>query len=853
MADLDREKSIFADAIERAPNQRSAFVRHACDGDHELESRILRLLAAHERTSESLLGGRFTTAEQPDAEGEQIGPYRILERIGHGGMGIVYLAEQILPVRRRVAIKVIKLGMDTKEVIARFDAERQALALMNHTNIARILDAGATEDGRPYFVMEYVPGIPIVDYCDAKRLAIPERLRLLAQVCHAIQHAHQKGVIHRDLKPSNILITEEHEHVVPKVIDFGVAKAVNRRLSELTLHTEVGRMIGTPEYMSPEQAGTSTLDIDTRSDVYSLGVLMYELLVGARPFELRDRSVFDIQQEIREKEPTPPSSHVRASGQLAADIARMRDTSTIALHRQLRGELDWITLRALSKDRRRRYQTALALAEDIERHLGHMPVEAGPPSVTYRMSKFTRRHAAAIGAATTMLLFAAILLTVYTVGLARERDRANREATRASEQARTAEQVTDFLVGLFEVVDPSEARGHSISAREVLDRGADRVTQELAEQPEVQARLLDAIGRVYLNLGLYRDAQRLLEEAVAVRRRTLGSDRSDVALSLNLLGESVYATGDYEAAESLLRRALALRRETLGEDDPRVGESLNNVGAVLWAQGDHVGAEPYYRDALALRRRLLGEENAEVAQSLNNLAVLLHSAGDYSEAESLYRETLAIRERVLGIDHPHTINSMNNLGAVLRAEGRLDESEDFLTRALALRRTVLGETHPEVAESLEELAMTYQALHRYDEAESLLDESYALRLESLGHDHPLVARSRANAARLAHARGDHEPAAAMYVDAIELLEASLDPDHWRVARTRSDYASCLTTLSRYAEAEQILLASLGALRVRLGDKHHHTATAARRLNELYVAWDRPTDAAKYSQWPPDRP
>ncbi|MHC5114449.1 MAG: tetratricopeptide repeat protein [Planctomycetota bacterium] len=842
----DREKTIFAKALDRPPHERVDFLRRACAGDQQLEDRIRRLLAAHEQDVD-LTGEVAATSNSDIDELRQIGPYRVLQRIGEGGMGVVFLAEQTRPIRRRVALKIIKLGMDTEEVMARFDAERQALALMNHPHIARILDAGATDRGRPYFVMEYVPGIPIVEYCDHRRLDTVERLRLFVQVCHAIQHAHQKGVIHRDLKPSNILVTEDDGRALPKVIDFGVAKATSRPLGMATVHTELGRMIGTPEYMSPEQAVRTPMDVDTRSDVYSLGVVLYELLSGDRPFELSNKTLDEIQREIREVEPGPPSTRATRPGERAAVAARQRGTNPTALARQLRGELDWITLMALHKAPPRRYQTPLALADDIERHVRHEPVRASPPSTTYRLAKFARRHALAVGAASIVMTIVIVLVTFYTVRLANEHERASRAAERALREARTAEQVTEFLVGLFRVADPGESRGSSITARELLDMGAQRITEELDGQPVVQARLLNTIGRVYLNLGLYQDAERLLEEALDLVEHAPGHDQVDVAESLNLVGEAHYARGDYEAAERLLRRALQLRRDLLGEDDPVLGQSLNNVGAVLWAQGDHAAAEPFYREALALRRRLLGEESRGAAESMNNLAVLLHSAGDHAEAEKLYRRTLAIRKRVLGDDHPLTINSMNNLGSLLRTRGDLVASEEFLRDALELRRQVLAEDHPEIAESLEELAMTLQAQSRYDEAEPLLRRALALRAKQLRADHPLVARSLRGLAVLLGKQGDCEAAAPLFREAIDTYLESLDPDHWHVCRARSEYSACLTELGRYDEAEPLLLSALAGLRAGLGDDHEVTRATTARLVDLYERWGKPDEAAKYTE------
>ncbi|MCK4759222.1 MAG: serine/threonine protein kinase, partial [Candidatus Aminicenantes bacterium] len=402
-----------------------------------------------------------------------------------------------------------------------FESERQALALMNHSNIAKVYDAGATEQGRPYFAMEYVKGIPINEYCDTHKLSTPERLELFIQVCEGIQHAHQKGIIHRDIKVSNVLVTIQDDKPVPKIIDFGVAKATAQRLTERTVFTEIGQLIGTPEYMSPEQAEMTGLDIDTRSDVYSLGVLLYELLVGVLPFEsdeLRSGGFDEIRRKVREDEPPKPSTRLTTPGFDTKNATRNRRTDLPSLTRQLKGELDWITMKAMAKDRTQRYASVSELAADIMRYLRHEPVVAGPPSAMYRMKKYVRRHRTAVAAAALVVVAMVIGITGTSIGLVKS----TKAEKRTREEAQTAQQVSDFLVELFRISDPSEAKGNAITAREILDRGAERIEAELSEQPLIQARLMDTMGIVYRNLGLYDAASSLLEQALNKRRQTLG-------------------------------------------------------------------------------------------------------------------------------------------------------------------------------------------------------------------------------------------------------------------------------------------------------------------------------------------
>ena len=507
--------------------------------------------------------GVTRAAEAAAVASRSFGPYRVLHIIGEGGMGEVWLAEQTTPIRRQVALKVIKAGMDTVQVVARFEAERQALALMDHPAIATVYDGGTTPEGRPYFVMEHVKGEPITVYCDRHKLAMRERLELFAQVCDGVQHAHQKGVIHRDLKPSNVLVAVQDDRPVPKIIDFGVAKATALQLTDRTLYTELGAMIGTLEYMSPEQAEMGGLDIDTRTDVYALGVILYELLSGTLPFEskeLRLAGFAEIQRTIRDKEPPRPSTRITRLGDASTAAATNRNTEPRRLASVLRGDLDWVTMRALEKDWTRRYQTVNALAAEVRRYLNHEPVVAGPPSAVYRAKKFVRRHRFGVAAAATLV----VLLAAFAVTMALQARRIALERDRANREAETARQVSSFLVGLFEVAKPSEAAANSVTAREILDKGAARIQADLREQPAVQATLMSTMGAAYHSLGSYKNARTLKDQALTLQRQVYGPGSPEAAGGLVSLAETMSSQAEYKEAEQRAREAVALLRVNPG-------------------------------------------------------------------------------------------------------------------------------------------------------------------------------------------------------------------------------------------------------------------------------------------------
>jgi eukaryotic-like serine/threonine-protein kinase len=668
--------------------------------------------------------------------GSDVGPYRLLEKLGEGGMGEVWLAEQREPVRRQVALKLIKPGLDTAQVVARFQAERQALALMNHPGIAKVFDAGATEQGRPYFAMEFVRGEPITAYCDRQRLTTQERLELFIQVCEAIQHAHQKGIIHRDLKPSNILVTLQDDRPVPKIIDFGVAKAMSQPLVEQTLYTSLTGFVGTPEYMSPEQAEMGGADIDTRTDVYALGVVLYELLTGSLPFDrqlFREKGIDDIRRTIREVEPRRPSTRVTHADRASAEAATRRRTEPARLAGLLRGDLDWITMRALEKDRTRRYDTVVGLAADVRRHLRSEPVSAGPPSGLYRARKFAGRHRfGVIGAAVSLILLVAFAATmaVQAQRIARERDRANREAE-------VARQVSEFLIGLFTVADPSEARGNSITAREVLDRGAARITNEVNADPGTRVRLLTTMGSVYTSLGLYGAATPLLEQAVETSRGALERDNADALTAMSKLGNLYWQQGHYSRAESLYAQLVEDRQRTLGAIDPDTLGAQFGLASSWLRQGRYAEAEQLLRATLEAQRSSLGPEHPDTLASLNNLLTIFFFQGRYADALPLAVDGLEAFRRVQGDEHPRTLNAMNNLASVYLKLEQFDRAEPLFVGALAKKRRVLGEMHPETCNGRLTLAYLYSMQGRHAEAEPLLLLAHEGYVASFGRSHEM--------------------------------------------------------------------------------------------------------------------
>jgi len=662
--------------------------------------------------------------------------YRLIEELGSGGMGIVYKAEQIKPVKRGVALKIIKLGMDTSQVVARFETERQALAVMDHPNIAKVFDGGATETGRPYFVMELVRGIPITEYCDKHKLTIRERLELFIQVCQAVQHAHQKGVIHRDLKPSNVLVLVQEDKPIPKIIDFGIAKAIEHRLTERTLFTEQGQLIGTPEYMSPEQAEMSGLDVDTRSDIYSLGIMLYELLVGVLPFEARDlrsRGIDRIQKLIRETDPPKASSRLSGLNDSRTSIAEHRKTDPMSLCRELKGDLDWIIMKAMEKDRTRRYESANGLTVDIQRYLNNEPILARPPSTGYRLRKFFRRHKMGVVAAVLVSIALLVGVAGLTIGL-KEAVKAKDEAL---QQAAKVEAINEFLNSMLSSPDPSQD-GRNVKVVDILDNAREKIGESFKGKPEIEASVRHTLGETYDAIGVYEKSVAELEKALDIEKRILGLDHSDTLNTMNSLAAVFIRLGKYAEAESILRETVSRRRQVLGAEHQQTLVSMHNLGVVYYYQGKFNEAESTGRETLEIRRRVLGEVHPDTIFSLENLAIALSGQDKGEEAIKVYSEAKEKAIRIFGSEHPNTLRIMHNLAIELNHVKRYEESETLFLETLEKQKKVFGPDHPDTIITMANLADLLNNVARFHEAEALSREALQKEKKIFGIDHPLT-------------------------------------------------------------------------------------------------------------------
>ncbi len=859
-----RAREIFLEVCDLAGEPRAQQLAALCGTDTALRALVEAMLLedpGEHGTFVPLVNEASATdlaAAILEAPGTAIGPYRIIRQLGEGGFGTVFLAQQDAPIKREVALKVIKLGMDTRQVVARFEAERQALAMMDHPGIAKVHDAGATPNGRPYFVMELCSGLPITDYCDQQRLPLRARLSLFVQVCQAVQHAHQKGLIHRDIKPSNVLVSTVDGQPVAKIIDFGIAKATQARLTEKSVFTEQRQLIGTPEYMSPEQAEGS-LDIDTRSDVYSLGVLLYSLLTGSTPFEshaLRSAAYAEIQRIIREVEPPRPSTRLSQATTTIDAIAANRSTEPRRLAPSIRGELDWIVMKALEKPRGRRYSSAAEFASDIERYLRDEPVQARPSSAMYRASKFARRNKVVVAAACAVALsllsgLAATTAMYFKANRARLNEQSQRRI--AETKSATTRAINDFLTqDILVAANPWEGEGRHVTVAEVLERAGSKVRTRFEGQPQVEASVQSTLGESFRSLGLFKEAQPHYDRSLELQRKLLTDDSSageteaDLAEALRMQAANMQANGQFNEAEPICRDALARQTRLFGAKSVQVADTLevladiqnwqshfdeaaksldqvihireplaasgkpmdgvalaratSTLGSSLNALGKFPEAKELKLKALEMFKKAVGEKSPYVAQALSDLGSLCFEVEKYDESEQYFTQSLPMLTELLGPEHSAVLVNRRSLANTLSFLGKNDQAEPMLREVIATSERVLGEAHPDTMACVNSLATLMLRNKRHPEAEPLLRSLYDRSVKAFGPQHAETLKYSSNFAWCLLKTGKEDLAEKQFRMAVEGFEATLGRTHPYSIDTKDSLAQCLSKREKWIEA-----------------------------------------------------
>ncbi|MBL7189542.1 MAG: serine/threonine protein kinase [Phycisphaerae bacterium] len=778
--------------------------------------------------------------EQP---GSWVGPYKLLKVLGEGGMGIAYLAEQKRPMRRQVAIKVIKPGMDSRRVVSRFEAERQALALLDHPNIAHVHDAGTTELGRPYFVMEYVKGLSITDYCDHHRLTIKDRLVLFQQICHAVHHAHQKGIIHRDIKPSNILVSVENDRPTPKIIDFGVAKAIGRPLTDRTMFTEDSHLLGTPEYMSPEQADMATEDIDTRSDVYSLGVLLYVLLTGVLPFDvqaLRDSGIEKIRKTIRETDPKTPSTRLTSLGEEAVKVAEMRSTEISTLRKHLKNELEWIPLKAMRKERSERYRSASELADDVENYLNGAPLIAGPPTILYRLKKFVRRNAV-LSTAVLAVAMTFVLGLVGTTAMYLRAEKALAKEARARTDAQaTADFLTDHVLGSV-----TQIKGRKPSVIDILNLASAKLEEGMFEnQAAIEVSVRWKLAEVYWNLGYVKKViphrEWLYRELLSQKDTAQHPIVPPLLWSAGMLAGAYQRAGEYQKAESLFNELIEDSEST---KDASVYSRKINLAGVYESQGRYGESQQLYMEMMQTPYWKERIANKEGAWPMSCLAEAYQGLGQYAEAEKMLQRAIDLE---LERNERPRLRISAKLPILYVAQGRYQEAEALFLEVIDLgERELPGKGHLTTLSAMNGLAVLRTKLRQYHEAERFFQEVWEAREEKLGGDHPETLETINDFGVLRREQKSYAEAEKLLSQALDGRKLKLGLDHPACFESMHELAVLYKVQGLYDKAEELLLEAVKGRRLKLGDQHPHTQESVKTLIELYGAWDKPE---KVKEW-----
>lgn len=919
-AEIPNVKTVFGKALAIASREeRANFLEQACGDDAALRREVDALLesfdgagsfmdrpaaeidatmnrdsVAVESSSPPADKTQRTPPTAVEDVGAIIGHFKLLQELGEGGMGTVYMAEQTEPVRRKVALKIIKPGMDSRQVIARFEAERQALALMDHNHIARVLDAGTTESGRPYFVMELVKGVPITKYCDENKLTPRERLELFVPVCQAIQHAHQKGIIHRDIKPSNVLVALYDGLPVPKVIDFGIAKATGQQLTEKTMFTEIGQILGTLEYMSPEQAEMNQLDIDTRSDVYSLGVLLYELLSGSTPItrqQLHEVGFTEMLRTIRESEPPKPSTRLSESGSALPTISAVRRTEPAKLSKLVRGDLDWIVMKALEKDRNRRYETANGLAADINRFLSGEAVEACPPSAGYRFRKFARRNKKllATGATVALILVASSIVSTSLATWAMKERRVAQSERDAKEQARTAAEAAadaerqarhaaqqaeadtqafgDFLVeDVLATARPEGVQGGlgiDVTVRQALDVAATSIGRRFPDRPRAEARTRQALGITYLNLDDAVTAIHHLERAVELYHQEFGPDNIDTLFTQSELARALLRADRRHESLRLHERTLERRKVVLEPGHAHTLASMNNVAWGHLSLDLFGDAIPLFEEALAQMRDHLGDEDSDTLICMNSLAIAYIKSDQESRAIPLLEVLVPLRTSEFGATDHSTLNSKNSLAAAYVKVGRAKEAIPLFEEVLEATSELFVANDFRILATMNNLAKAHREAGDLEREETVLRDLLALRRTKDGSQWAaLTAKTLADLGQNLLLQKNYAESAKILFDCLEIRQREL-PNDWNTSNTQSMLGGVLDSQGKellatdkdaakkkFAEAEPLLLAGYEGMKSReaeMPDRIRLTE-ALQRLTTFYESRADDGDVEKAAEW-----